>query len=143
MLKAKRKVAIKPNQESGKITVNMRVNKVKPNKVNNKAILYKDKQNRTQIFKTIADNINISKITVEKIFNELYKIIEGHLSKKGSGEITVPKIGVKLRRIKKKATKERSMISPLTGQKVLINAKPARLTVKLIALKSLKQVVNK
>ena len=79
----------------------------------------------------------------EEVFNQLNILIEGHLRKRGSGEITIPKTGIKLRRIKKKATKARVMFSPLTGQEVKLNAKPARLSVKLTALKFLKEVVDR
>jgi len=144
MSKAKTKAAIKSNptnQKStiaGKVTVNMLVKKVKP-----KATVYKDKQTRTQIFQTISENTRLNKSQVEEIFDELNRLIEGHLKKRGSGEFVIPKTGIKLRRIKKKPTKERTMVSPLTGKEVTIKAKPLRLSVKLTALKSLKEVVDK
>lgn len=50
-------------------------------------------------------------------------------------------VGIKVRRIKKKATKPRTMVSPLTGQEVVIAGKPSRLAVKLTALKPLKLAV--
>ena len=78
-----------------------------------------------------------------KRVDKLYELkIEKHLKKRGSGEFIIPKTGIKIRRIKKKATKERQMLSPLTGKEVTIAAKPARLSVKLTALKVLKEVVN-
>ncbi len=141
MSKAKTKAAIKTNLETntaGKVTVNMRVNKV-----NSKIAIYKDKQTRTQIFQAISENTNLNRSQVEQVFDELNRLIEGHLRKRGSGEFTVPKTGIKIRRIKKKATKERTMVSPLTGKEVTINSKPARLSVKLTALKVLKEVVDR
>jgi|GEM_PF-1174139 nucleoid DNA-binding protein len=141
MSKPKAKAAIKTNQEinaADRVTVNMRVKKVKP-----KIAVYKDKQTRTQIFQVISENTCLSKSQVEGVFDELNRLIEGHLKKRGSGEITIPKTGIKLRRVKKKATKERNMVSPLTGKEVNISAKPARLSVKLTALKVLKEVVNR
>lgn len=142
MSKVKTKTAIKANPEinpAGKVTVNLRVKKIKSNKVT----IYKDKQTRVQILQSISENTNLSKSQIEKVFDELNRIIEGHLRKRGSGEIIIPKIGIKLRRIKKKATKERNMVSPLTGQNFTISAKPARLSIKLSALKILKEVVNR
>ncbi len=142
MSKTKTKAAIvKTNSEinaANKVTVNMRVKKEKP-----KIVVYKDKQTRMQIFQSISENTCLSKSQIEGVFDELNRLIEGHLKKRGSGEIIIPKIGIKLRRIKKKATKERMMVSPLTGKEVHINAKPARLSVKLTALKVLKEVVNR
>ncbi len=141
MSKTKAKTAVKSNSEMnavGKVNVNMRVKTVKP-----KVAVYKDKQTRTQIFQTISENTRLNKSQIEGIFDELNKLIEGHLKKRGSGEFIIPKTGIKLRRVKKKPTKERTMVSPLTGKEVTIAAKPARLSVKLTALKVLKEVVDK
>ena len=141
MSKTKPKAAVKSNSEVGtvgKVNVNMRVKTVK-----SKVAVYKDKQTRTQIFQTISENTHLNKNQVEGVFDELNRLIEGHLKKRGSGEFIIPKTGIKLRRIKKKPTKERTMVSPLTGKEVTISAKPARLSVKLTALKVLKEVVDK
>jgi hypothetical protein len=66
---------------------------------------------------------------------------EAHMKKNGSGEFTIPEVGVKIRRHKKPATKSRKMISPFTGEEITVKAKPARNTVKLTALKGLKESV--
>ena len=124
-------------KSSDKVKVNVRVKKVAP-----KASLQKDKQTRIEIMQAIANEANLSRVQVETVFDALNTIIEGHMKKRGSGEITIPKTGIKIRRIKKKATKARRMVSPLTGQEVTIAAKPARYTVKLSALKSLKELVE-
>ena len=63
------------------------------------------------------------------------------MQKRGSGEFTVPVLGIKVRRVKKKATKPRKMISPLTGQEALVPGKPLRMAIKLTALKPLKMSV--
>lgn len=141
MSKTKTKAATKSNHEistAGKVNVNLRVKTLKP-----RAVVYKDKQTRTEIFHTISENTRLSKTQVEQVFDELNRLIEGHLKKRGSGEFIIPKTGIKLRRIKKKPSKERTMVSPLTGKEVTISAKPARLSVKLTALKVLKEVVDK
>ncbi len=141
MSKTKTKATAKSNSDiisTGKVNVNMRVKTITP-----KVVVFKDKQTRTQIFQIISENTHLNKTQVEQVFDELNRLIEGHLKKRGSGEFVIPKTGIKLRRIKKKPSKERVMVSPLTGQQVTISAKPARLSVKLTALKVLKQVVDK
>jgi hypothetical protein len=65
------------------------------------------------------------------------------MSKKGSGEFTIPDSGVKIRRMKKPATKARKMISPFTGQEITVKAKPARNVIKVTALKGLKESAEK
>lgn len=141
--KAKPKAIVKSTSDvnsGGNVHVNMRIKTVKP-KI--KVAVYKDKQTRTQIFQTISENTHLNKNQIEGVFDELNRLIEGHLKKRGSGEFIIPKTGIKLRRVKKKPTKERTMVSPLTGKEVTISAKPARLSVKLTALKVLKEVVDK
>lgn len=118
----------------GKNTVNLRIKKI-PTK--------KEKQTRIEIIQDLAEKTRLTKTKVENIFDELVKLMEGHLKKKGSGEFTIPKTGIKIKRVKKKASRERKMFSPLTGQEVVIAGKPVRHSVKVTALKTLKEMVEK
>lgn len=129
--------------------VNVKVKKVAPkvatkatNKAATKVVAHKDKQTRIEILQSLAEQTNLTRVQVESLFDALNNVIEGHMKKRGSGEFTIPKTGIKIRRIKKKATKSRKMVSPLTGQEVTIAAKPARFTVKLSALKTLKEMIE-
>lgn len=108
----------------------------KPN--NQKQTMGREKQTRIEILRFIAENTGLAKVQVESVFSTLTELLQGHMRKRGSGEFTVPMTGIKVRRVKKKATKPRKMVSPLTGQEVVIPGKPARLAVKLSALKVLK-----
>jgi hypothetical protein len=115
----------------------------KSKKTNNpKLSLGRDKQTRMDILRTIADLTGLPKVQIEAVFNSLTELMHSHMRKKGSGEFTIPMVGIKVRRIKKKATKSRQMTSPLTGQEVVISGKPARLAVKLSVLKPLKLAVQ-
>lgn len=126
-----------------KATDKVKVNvKVKKEKTAAKASIQKDKQTRVEILQTLAEQTNLTRVQVESVFDAMNKIIGGHMKKRGSGEFTIPKTGIKLRRVKKKATKARRMVSPLTGQEVVIAAKPARFAVKLTALKTLKEMIE-
>lgn len=130
---------VKKTTEKAKVKVNVKVKKVA---VAAKATVQKDKQTRIEILQSLAEQTKLTRVQVESVFDALNKVIEGHMKKRGSGEFTIPKTGIKLRRIKKKATKARRMVSPLTGQEVTIAAKPARFTVKLSALKTLKEMIE-
>ncbi len=99
------------------------------------------KQTKTQIVAAIADATGLSKKDVGAVFTTMAGMVEGHMKRNGSGEFTIPEVGVKIRRHKKPATKARKMISPFTGEQITVKAKPARNTVKLTALKGLKEVV--
>ena len=118
--------------------------KVKVKKVSQKSgTAIKEKQTRIEILQKIAEDTNLTRVQTEAVFDSLVSIIEGHIKKRGSGEITIPKTGIKIRRVKKKATKARKMVSPLTGQEVTIDAKPTRHAVKISALKVLKEMAEK
>lgn len=110
-------------------------------KVNPKQNLGKDKQTRIEILRSLSDTTGLAKGEVEGLFSALTDMIIAHMRKKGSGEFTIPMTGIKVRRVKKKATKARKMVSPLTGQEVTIAGKPARHAIKISALKVLKEAV--
>jgi len=102
----------------------------------------KERQSRAEIFQHIAMDTNIKRVDVEAVFDSLAKLVKAHLKKQGSGEIILPKLGLKIRKVRRKATKQRKMVSPLTGTEVVIPSKPARDDVKLVVLKSLKEAVD-
>lgn len=125
----------KSEQEQQKVKVSVK-------KVSKKGSpTYKDKHTRADILNVIAENTGLTKVQIESVFAELKGVMRGHLKKRGSGEIILPFLGVKLKRVKKKATKARKMVSPLTGTEVEIAAKPATNTVKVTVLKALKELV--
>jgi len=64
-----------------------------------------------------------------------------HLSKNGSGEFTVPEIGVKLKRVKRPARKAGKGRNPFTGEEIQVAARPASLSVRATAMKAIKDTV--
>lgn len=104
-------------------------------------LVIKEHQTRVEILQLIADKTNLKRVEVESVFSHMADIVKAHLAQNGSGEVMIPKLGLKIRKVRRKATKKRKMISPLTGSEVVIPAKPARDDVKLIALKTLKEAV--
>jgi len=103
----------------------------------------KQKQTRIEILQTISKLTGFSKKATESFFDALNHVLEGHLMPRGSGEITLPGVGIKIKRLRKKATKARTMFSPLAGREVKVAGKPARYVVKLQALKVLKEKMEK
>lgn len=99
----------------------------------------KDRQTRMEILQQISDETGLKRVEVEAVFTAMAKMIKSHMKKQGSGEIMIPKLGLKIRKVRRKPTKKRTMVSPLTGQEVVILPKPARDDIKLIALKGLKE----
>ncbi len=101
----------------------------------------KDKQTRIEILQTISEQTGLKRVEVEAVFTELSKLVKAHMKKQGSGEFMIPKMGLKILKVRRKPTKKRVMVSPLTGKEVVIPPKPARDDIKLIALKGLKEAL--
>ena len=99
------------------------------------------KQTKAQIFTEISENTGVSKTDVKNVFSALRNLVERHLKTRGSGQFIVPELGLKVRRVAKKATKARKGRNPFTGEEIMISAKPARKAVRATVLKNLKEVV--
>lgn len=100
------------------------------------------KQNESQIMKAIAEETGFKLAEVKEVFISLNSLLSRHMKKRGSGEFKIPKLGVKVRRIKKPATKARMGRNPATGEEIQIAAKPARSVVRASALKTLKAMID-
>jgi nucleoid DNA-binding protein len=95
---------------------------------------------KTEVYASIAEATDLTKKQVAAVFDALATEIGKSLGKRGPGVFTVPglcKIQVK----HKPATKARKGINPFTGEEQMFKAKPARNTVKIRALKALKDMV--
>jgi len=99
------------------------------------------KQTKSQILSSIADETGLTKKQVTAVLDELAGLAHRHLKTRGSGEFTVPALGIKLRRVIKPARPARKGINPFTGQEIMIQAKPETTSVRATALKALKDAV--
>jgi nucleoid DNA-binding protein len=95
---------------------------------------------KTEIYSSIAERAGLSRKQVASVFEGLQGLISNSLGKKGAGIFTVPGL-LKLKVVRKPATKEREGVNPFTGEKMIFKAKPARNVVKALPLKNLKQMV--
>jgi nucleoid DNA-binding protein len=100
------------------------------------------KQTKTQIISTIAEETGLSKKEITTVFGSLDSLITRHMQRRGSGEITIPDTGIKVRRVIKPRTKARMGRNPATGEAIKIPAKPAKTVVKVTALKALKDKIS-
>ena len=96
--------------------------------------------NKSEVFRSLADKTGLSRKQVGAVFDALMDAIGKDLSKRGPGVFVIPGL-LKLKVVRKPATKEREGINPFTGEKQIFKAKPARNVVKAVALKKLKQMV--
>lgn len=95
---------------------------------------------KSEVFGDLASNTGLGRKEVASIFDGIKDLIKKDLSKRGPGVFTVPGL-LKLRVVRKPATKRRKGINPFTGQEMMFKAKPARNVVKATPLKGLKELV--
>lgn len=93
-----------------------------------------------EIMRYISDDTGLTRKEVGAVFDSLHSLIKKNLSRRGPGVFAVPSL-MKIKVVKKAATKEREGINPFTGEPTIFKAKPARKVVKVSALKGLKDMV--
>jgi hypothetical protein len=86
----------------------------------------------------VAEATELPKKKVQEVLTALRAHAIRHLCDKGSGEFSVPELGVKLRTVKKKAIKAGERKDPFTGEMRKMPARPASVSVRASALKALK-----
>jgi nucleoid DNA-binding protein len=101
---------------------------------------YKDAPTKTEILTTLAEFADVSRKQVSAVFSGLADIVNGCIKSKAAGEFTLPGL-LKIKVVRKPATKARKGINPFTGEETMFKAKPARNVVKIKALKKLKDMV--
>lgn len=99
------------------------------------------KMTKTAILNELAERTQLSRKQVDSVLAELEILIERHIRKKGIGEFTLPGL-MKIRAVKRPATKKRTGRNPATGEEIVIPAKPATTRVRVAALKRLKEMVG-
>ncbi len=96
------------------------------------------KQTKTQILTAIAEETDLTRQQVAAVFSAMDGLITRHMMKRGSGEFTIPDIGLKVRKVVKPRTKARMGRNPGTGETIKIPAKPQRTVIKAMPLVAMK-----
>ena len=96
---------------------------------------------KAQVVTELANAADLDKKSINRVFESLSELIRKQLTGRGPGEFVIPGL-VKLRVVKKPATKERQGINPFTKEPITIPAKPASKKVRATALKALKDLVQ-
>ena len=94
---------------------------------------------KSEIVAQITKDTDLSRKQVTAVFDSLNGQIKKSL--RSGGLFTVPGL-LKLKVVKKPATKAREGISPFTKEKMVFKAKPASKKVRALPLKALKAFVN-
>lgn len=95
---------------------------------------------KSQLLLTIAEETGLSRKQVGAVIEALGTHIKKNLGGRGSGKFVLPGL-MKLKVVKKPATKARKGINPFTKEETTFKAKPARKVVKIQPLKALKDSV--
>jgi nucleoid DNA-binding protein len=95
---------------------------------------------KSEIVNVLAEAAELTRKDVNVMFDVLSCVIKTDLGKSGPGVFTVPGL-MKIRVIKKPATKARKGTNPFTGEPMTFKAKPARNIVRIRPLTALKSMV--
>ena len=93
---------------------------------------------KSEILATISKDTELSRKQVNEVFDSLNGIVKKSL--RGNGLFTLPGL-LKLKVVKKPATKARKGINPFTKEPTVFKAKPARKVVKARVVKAVKDAV--
>jgi DNA-binding protein HU-beta len=94
---------------------------------------------KSEVMAQICKDTDLSRKQVAGVFESLNGIIKKSL--RGAGLFTLPGL-LKMKVVKRPATKARVGINPFTKEKMTFKAKPASKKVRVLPLKSLKALVN-
>jgi len=94
---------------------------------------------KSEVLTQLSKDTGLSRKQINGVFDSLSAVIKKSL--KSNGLFTMPGL-LKMKVVKKPATKAREGINPFTGEKMTFKAKPASKKVRVMPLKSLKGMVN-
>ncbi|MDH5472228.1 MAG: HU family DNA-binding protein [Gammaproteobacteria bacterium] len=95
---------------------------------------------KSEILNHISAETELNRKQVSAVLDSLAGLIEKNIKSRGPGLFNLPGL-LKIKVIKKPATKARKGINPFTGEETVFKAKPARKAVKVLPLKGLKDMV--
>lgn len=93
---------------------------------------------KSEVLKHITEDTGLTRKQVVAVLDSLHEITRKSLRKHGL--FSVPGL-VKLKVVKKPATKARKGINPFTGEEMMFKAKPASKNVRALPLKAVKDMV--
>lgn len=94
---------------------------------------------KSEMLAHIAEKTGLKRKDVAAVFDEVMTLVQRDL-KTGPGSISLFGL-MKIKVVSKPATPERKGVNPFTKEEVTFKAKPARNTIKILPLKTLKDMV--
>ncbi len=108
---------------------------------NRKTTALKEAMTKTQLLEALPESTGLQRKDVASVLDELGAVIERQVRKRAVGTFTRPGL-LKIKVVRKPATKARKMMSPFTGQEITVAAKPASRAVKVQPLRGLKRMTE-
>lgn len=96
---------------------------------------------KSEFITTISEATNVSRKEISQVLSVISDIIGAHLQKQGPAIFSWPGL-LKMKVVKKPATKARKGVNPFTGEPTVFKAKPASRKVKILPLKQLKAMAD-
>jgi nucleoid DNA-binding protein len=95
---------------------------------------------KADVYSSLSEKTGLNKKEIATVFSAMSELIAKELGKKGPGLFVIPGL-LKLKVVRKPATKAKQGVNPFTKEPMTIKAKPARNVVKAVPLKPLKDLV--
>ncbi|PIQ42759.1 MAG: integration host factor [Gammaproteobacteria bacterium CG11_big_fil_rev_8_21_14_0_20_46_22] len=95
---------------------------------------------KSQVVNHIAESAELSRKQVAHVLELLEHVIVAHVKKGGVGSFKLNGL-MNIKAVQKPARKARKGVNPFTGAEIMIKAKPAYRSVRVTALKRLKEIV--
>ena len=98
----------------------------------------KQKLTMTAFIDKIAEEVGMTRADVKRVLVAHADLVRAHVCKGSIGVLNIPFLGLKAKRVKKKATKARKGTNPFTGEEMMFKAKPASTIARVTTLKKFK-----
>ncbi|MCH7719386.1 MAG: HU family DNA-binding protein [Planctomycetes bacterium] len=95
---------------------------------------------KSETLNAISEGTGLTRKEVASVFESMTGLIKKDLSNRGPGVFQIPGL-LKVKVVRKPATKARWGVNPFTKEEMMFKAKPARKVVKALPLKGLKSLV--
>ena len=95
---------------------------------------------KAAVLTELAQATDLTRAQVGAVLEGMELLIQRHIKKRSAGEFTIPGL-VKIRKVRKAATRKRMGRNPKTGEQIEIPAKPAYNRIRVSALGKLKNMV--
>ena len=96
---------------------------------------------KIQLLSELAEDAGLSRKDVAAVLDGLSHVVSRHLKKRGAGQFTLPGL-LKIKTVRRPATRARKGINPFTREETVFKAKPAHKVVKVQPLKALKDMAG-